>query len=63
VNQHLGGQIEICDAFWPYEKVRPSTKPDTTLAGYVQVGEFGIRGGCQHRSHGRGFLMSVAAQA
>ena len=22
VNQHLGGQIEICDAFWPYEKAR-----------------------------------------
>ncbi|HTR63560.1 MAG TPA: helix-turn-helix domain-containing protein [Candidatus Binataceae bacterium] len=36
VNQHLGGQIEICDAFWPYEKVRPSAKPDTTLAGYVE---------------------------
>ncbi len=25
VNQHLGGQIEICDAFWPYEKVRPTS--------------------------------------
>ena len=36
VNQHLGGQIEICDAFWPYEKVRPSAEPDTTLAGYVE---------------------------
>jgi len=40
VNQHLGGQIEICDAFWPYEKVRPSAKPDTTLAGCVGS-EFG----------------------
>jgi len=35
VNQHLGGQIEICDAFWPYEKARPSTKTDT-VAGYVE---------------------------
>jgi len=35
VNQHLGGQIEICDAFWPYEKVRLSTKSDT-LAGYIE---------------------------
>jgi hypothetical protein len=35
VNQHLGGQIEICDAFWPYEKVRLSTKADT-LADYIE---------------------------
>jgi hypothetical protein len=35
VNQHLGGQIEICDPFWPYEKVRLSTKSDT-LAGYIE---------------------------
>jgi hypothetical protein len=35
VNQHLGGQIELCDAFWPYEKVRLSTKTDT-LAGYIE---------------------------
>ena len=35
VNQHLGGQIEICDAFWPYEKAQPSAKTDT-LAGYVE---------------------------
>jgi len=35
VNQHLGGQIEICDVFWPYEKARPSTKTDT-VGGYVE---------------------------
>jgi hypothetical protein len=35
VNQHLGGQIEICDAFWPYEKVRLFAKSDT-LAGYIE---------------------------
>jgi hypothetical protein len=35
VNQHLGGQIEICDPFWPYEKVRSLTKSDT-LAGYIE---------------------------
>jgi hypothetical protein len=35
VNQHLGGQIEICDAFWPYEKARVSPKTDT-LAGYIE---------------------------
>jgi hypothetical protein len=35
VNQHLGGHIEICDAFWPYEKVRLSAKSDT-LAGYIE---------------------------
>ena len=35
VNQHLGGQIELCDAFWPYEKVRLSTKSET-LAGYIE---------------------------
>ena len=36
VNQHVGGRIEICDAFWPYEKVLPSATPDTTLAGFVE---------------------------
>jgi hypothetical protein len=35
VNQHLGGQIEICDAFWPYEKARASVKADT-LGAYVE---------------------------
>ena len=35
VNQHLGGEIEICDPFWPYEKARLSIKTDT-LAGYVE---------------------------
>ncbi len=35
VNQHLGGQIEICDAFWPYEKAESSTKTDT-LSGYIE---------------------------
>jgi hypothetical protein len=35
VNQHLGGQIEVCDAFWPYEKARLATKSDT-LAGYIE---------------------------
>lgn len=35
VNQHLGGEIEICDAFWPYEKAPSSPKTDT-LAGYIE---------------------------
>ena len=35
VNQHLGGEIEICDPFWPYEKARLSIKTDT-LAGYIE---------------------------
>ena len=26
VNQHLGGEIEICEAFWPYEKAQSSPK-------------------------------------
>jgi hypothetical protein len=33
-NQHLGGEIEICDAFWPYEKAGPPATD--TLAGYVE---------------------------
>ncbi len=28
VNQHLGGEIEIRDAFWPYEKPRSAAKTD-----------------------------------
>jgi len=35
VNQHLGGEIEICDAFWPYEKAQSSTRTDT-LSGYIE---------------------------
>ena len=35
VNQHLGGRIEICDGFWPYEKARLSIRTDT-LAGYIE---------------------------
>jgi len=35
VNQHLGGQIEISDAFWPYEKARLSINTNT-MAGYVE---------------------------
>jgi hypothetical protein len=35
VNQHLGGEIEMCDTFWPYEKARASTKSDT-VAGYIE---------------------------
>jgi biotin operon repressor len=35
VNQDLGGEIEICDPFWPYEKARLSIKTDT-LAGYIE---------------------------
>ena len=34
-NQHSAGEIEICDGFWPYEKVRSSTKTDT-VAGYIE---------------------------
>ena len=35
VNQHLGGEIEMCDAFWPYEKPRPAAKTDT-VADYIE---------------------------
>lgn len=35
VNQHLGGHIEVCDTFWPYEKVLLSAKSET-LAGYIE---------------------------
>ena len=35
VNQHLGGEIEICDTFWPYEKPRPAAKTDT-VADYIE---------------------------
>ena len=35
LNQHRRGQIEICDAFWPYHKT--STPADSAdLAGYIQ---------------------------
>jgi cobalamin biosynthesis protein CbiG len=34
LNQHLGGHIEVCDTFWPYEKVLLSTKSE--LAGYIE---------------------------
>lgn len=33
-NQHGQGQIEICDAFWPYQKRLPQQKP-RTLADYT----------------------------
>lgn len=35
VNQHQGGQVEICDAFWPYEKAEPPAKPEI-LADYIE---------------------------
>jgi len=35
VNQHQGGQVEICDAFWPYEKPKPPSKSET-LNDYVE---------------------------
>jgi hypothetical protein len=35
VNQHLGGEIEMCDAFWPYERARSATKTDT-VAAYIE---------------------------
>lgn len=34
-NQHIGGEIEIQDAFWPYEKESAQTKP-ADLAGYTE---------------------------
>jgi hypothetical protein len=44
VNQHLGGQIEICDAFWPYEKMRPSANL-ISPGGYVeQRGDYSAPG-------------------
>lgn len=33
MNQHIGGEIEIRDAFWPYEKESAQVKP-AGLAGY-----------------------------
>jgi len=33
-NQHGQGQIEICDAFWPYERPRAQDKPQS-LADYI----------------------------
>jgi len=33
-NQHGRGQIEICDAFWPYERRPPQQKPQS-LADYT----------------------------
>lgn len=35
VNQHLGGEIEIRDAFWPYEKPRSAAKTDT-VTDYIE---------------------------
>jgi len=34
-NQHRRGEIEICDAFWPYHKAATATA-SADLAGYVQ---------------------------
>lgn len=34
-NQHIGGEIEIQDAFWPYEKATALAKT-TDLAGYTE---------------------------
>jgi len=35
VNQHRGGEVEICDAFWPYHKAAtPAISPE--LARYVE---------------------------
>ena len=35
MNQHIGGEIEIRDAFWPYEKESARVKPGD-LAGYTE---------------------------
>jgi hypothetical protein len=35
LNQHRRGQIEICDAFWPYHKM-PTAAASADLAVYVQ---------------------------
>ena len=35
MNQHIGGEIEIRDAFWPYEKESAQAKP-ADLAGYTE---------------------------
>jgi hypothetical protein len=35
LNQHRRGQIEICDAFWPYHKT-PIPTDSADLAGYIQ---------------------------
>ena len=37
VNQHVGGQIEICDAFWPYERVQPSPSTEALPAFIEQT--------------------------
>jgi len=31
MNQHIGGEIEICDSFWPYEKARREGLGSTEL--------------------------------
>ena len=37
LNQHRRGQIEICDAFWPYHKTStPAPADHADLAGYIQ---------------------------
>jgi hypothetical protein len=35
VNQHAGGEIEICDPFWPYERA-PSEADTATREGYIE---------------------------
>jgi Helix-turn-helix domain len=37
VNPHVGGRIEICDAFWPYERVQPSTSAEALPAFIEQT--------------------------
>ena len=37
VNQHQAGTIEICDAFWPYEKAAPSTISPQAAAYIEQI--------------------------
>jgi hypothetical protein len=35
MNQYIGGEVEIRDAFWPYEKESPQAEP-SGLAGYTE---------------------------
>jgi hypothetical protein len=37
VNQHTGGEIEICDGFWPYVKCNRAEEVGNDVAAYVEA--------------------------
>jgi hypothetical protein len=36
-NQHVAGQIEVCDSFWPYLKCHRDENRDKTLDSYIEA--------------------------